>query len=651
MTAAGVVTSIGASSERLRGRLGLIGNRIRRLEPSAEAYTSASRFGFPPVAFVCIVLVALVPLFNNVEWELRMQQGLYFGLIALSLNLLVGTTGLICFGQAMFMSFGAYVVAIPFRDHGINPLYLLPLTPVAGALGALVIGLVVLRGKALYFSLLTLGMAQFIWALEHGWLSLTGGTNGIPGVVVPGSLNAFSNPHNVYWFVFGITAICAAIMFVITRSPFGDALRGIRDNERRAEFTGMWVKRYQLTAFVISGAFAGIGGGLFVLSETSLTSDTLDWNKSTIILIAVLVGGTRYFFGPFAGGIFWVYFFDKVHQGSGVAGQMWDTVLGIIILVVALFFTGGIVGAVQLVLAYFVDLGHWIVRRPIRRAGPVLSVEAPEAVHLPDLATIVTSVKERVIGGPMLEVTGLTKRFGGLVAVNDTSLTVMRGTIHAIIGPNGAGKSTLFNLITGMYKPDGGTVLLDGEDVTGKPAWRLIKRGMGRSFQTTTLFWTLTARDNVTIAGSAVQDATFRPAGRHPQQVRQRSRELLARMGLESFSGITAQQLSHGDQRSLEIATALAVNANILMLDEPTAGLSPSETKTAVELIKSLQREHDLTVLFVEHDMEVVFGIADRITVLHRGSVLAEGTPDEIRRNARVREAYLGEEFPEEQPE
>src|SRR5207244_657883 len=174
----------------------------------------------------------------------------------------------------------------------------------------------------------------------------------------------------------------------------------------------------------------------------------------------------------------------------------------------------------------------------------------------------------------------------GLVAVKDASLTVRQGTIHAIIGPNGAGKSTLFNLVTGLHKVDAGQVVLDGEDITGRPAWQLVKRGMGRSFQQTNLFWTLAASKNVTVAGSAVGGTTLRPFGRHPKAIQERGRELLARVGLESFADAAANQLSHGDQRSLEIATALAVNSRLLLLDEPTAGLATNETKTAVELIR-----------------------------------------------------------------
>jgi ABC-type branched-subunit amino acid transport system ATPase component len=243
----------------------------------------------------------------------------------------------------------------------------------------------------------------------------------------------------------------------------------------------------------------------------------------------------------------------------------------------------------------------------------------------------------------MLEVRGVTKRFGGLVAVQNASLAVRQGTIHAVIGPNGAGKTTFFNLITGLMKPDEGQVILAGEDVTGTTPWRLVKRGLGRSFQQTSLFWSLSSITNVTLAESAAKGATRKPYGSHPHHVQERASDLLGRVGLAPFAHIVASELSHGDQRSLEIATALAVESRLLLLDEPTAGLSPAETRTAVALIKKLAQEEDLTVLFVEHDMEVVFGIADRITVLHRGAVLAEGSAPEIRANLEVQRAYLGE--------
>ena len=640
------VASLSALSERATGRLFEARDNLARLAPAPSQYASATR-ALMPLSLVAIVLLGIVPLFHDSAWSLRMQDGMAFGLLCISLNILVGTTGLITFGHALFMGIGGYMIAIPFRDHGINPLYLFALTPVAGALCAFLVGLVVLRGKAIYFSLLTLGFAQLFWAVWHGWQSFTGGTNGISGVFVPGSLNSALYPDNIYWFVFGCTIFTTGIVYVVTRSPLGDAFRAIRDNPRRAEFTGLSVRRYELLAFVIAGAIGAIAGGLSLLSATNLTSDNINWNRSTIALIATLIGGTRYFLGPLVGALFYTYLFDTVAQTSGTLGTLWQALLGVIVLGVALAFPGGIVGLVHTLLAYGVGVVRRLRGAALHEPDRPHTAAVMEAVHLPAAGEAVVSSGIAADAPIVLEVTGLTKRFGGLVAVNDASLTVRKGSIHAIIGPNGAGKSTFFNLVTGLYKPDAGTVMLDGVDVTGRPAWKLIKRGMGRSFQQTNLFWTLSSEVNLTVAGSAVQDSTYKPFGAHPKEIKERTADLLSRMGLAALAKLPAAQLSHGDQRSLEIATALAVNSTILMLDEPTAGLSPPETRVAVALIQKIARERGLTVVFVEHDMEVVFAIADRITVLHRGSVLAEGTPEEIRRDPKVREAYLGEDFPE----
>src|SRR6516165_9899341 len=171
------------------------------------------------------------------------------------------------FRHAMFLGVGAYTIAIPFRDHNINPLYLLALTPIAGALAAFLSGFIVLRGRALYFSLLTLGVAQLFWAVAHGWQSFTGGTNGISGIVAPGWFNAYTDlGKHLYWFIFAVALFCTILIYMIVKSPFGDALRAIRDNPRRAEFSGMWVKRYEMTAYVIAGTFGAVAGGLWILS-------------------------------------------------------------------------------------------------------------------------------------------------------------------------------------------------------------------------------------------------------------------------------------------------------------------------------------------------------------------------------------------------
>jgi ABC-type branched-subunit amino acid transport system ATPase component/ABC-type branched-subunit amino acid transport system permease subunit len=611
---------------------------------AAPAALGEARKALWVVALAMIVFAGLIPLFAGPGDAIIAQRSLYLGLLALSVNFLVANVGLISFGHAMFWALGAYLVGIPAAKEVSflqDPLIALAFTPLMGAVAGFVIGLVVFRGRELYFSLLTLGVGQLIWAIAHGWQSLTGGTNGTNGVFAADWINSFQHPDQLYWFIFGVVLLCTGAMYVVTKSPFGDALRGIRENRRRAEFAGLDVKRYELSAFVISATFASIAGGLSVLGETQVNSAQVDWGLSTRALIVALIGGTAYFLGPFAGAFFYLFVFSEVIERT----VLWDTVLGVIVLGVALVLSGGLSGLLHWVIAKAVTLGHRIRGTQQEVAPPPEETPAEqEAIHLPDVEPVAAEAPvawaEREL---VLDVGGLSKSFGGLVAVNDVSFHVRKGAIHAIIGPNGAGKTTLFNLITGLLKPDSGTVTLDGEEITGAEPWKLVKRGVGRSFQQTNLFWELTALDNVTIAESAAKGGTRKVYGTHPPGVVERAAALLDRVGLTAFGVTSARELSHGDQRSLEIATALAVESRFLLLDEPTAGISPAETKTAVELIRKIAREENLTVLFVEHDMEVVFGIADYITVLHYGAVLAEGTPEEIRANMDVQRAYLGE--------
>ena len=618
------------------------------LRASPAAYQRSQRTLWI-VGLGLIVLAGLLPFYQDVNKVFLTQQVLYLGLLALSLNFLVNTVGLISFGHAMFMAFGAYTIAVPFKHYDWSPLIGIGLAPIIGGFAAFFIGFIVFRGKELYFALLTLGVGQLVWAVAHGTQNLTGGQNGIAGVFAADWLNGITHSSNLYWFIFLVALGATGLLYIITKSPFGDACRGIRENRRRAEFAGIAIKRYELLAFVIAGTFGAIAGSLFVIGESNIVSTQIDWNRSAQALIVVLIGGFRYFLGPFAGAVFFVYVQDTLFDRT----QLWDTLLGIVVLLTALLLPGGLAGMVHFLLAR----GHefvWRLRGIAVDTGiagldpslSALSASEAEAVHLPDAAPAgngAVTVAERNGTEPILKVTGVSKAFGGLQAVDDASIDVLPGSLHAIIGPNGAGKTTFFNLITGLLKPDSGQVFLEGEDVTGTAPWRLVKRGLGRSFQQTNLFWALSSLDNVTLAEAAVKDHTLRLAGGHSQDVRKRSRALLDRVGLGQFSGVAASELSHGDQRSLEIATALAVESKLLLLDEPTAGLSPAETKLAVDLVRRIATEQGLTVLFVEHDMEVVFRIADYITVLYKGAVLAEGPPAEIRASEDVQRAYLGE--------
>ena len=250
------------------------------------------------------------------------------------------------------------------------------------------------------------------------------------------------------------------------------------------------------------------------------------------------------------------------------------------------------------------------------------------------------AVDGRGAAGPILQTEGLTVRFGGLTALNGVSMTVRRGEIRAIIGPNGAGKSTFFNCLTGVIRPTGGRILLDGEEITGLPPHRISQKALARSYQITNILPGATVLENVRIAAQSRRHAwSLLRHHRAFADVIDRSRAVLQDVGLLDKEEELAANLSHGEQRNLEIAIALATEPKVLCLDEPTAGMSVPETHATVELVRRIAR--NLTILIVEHDMEVVMGLARTITVLHYGEILAEGTPAEIQANVRVQEVYL----------
>jgi branched-chain amino acid transport system ATP-binding protein len=243
----------------------------------------------------------------------------------------------------------------------------------------------------------------------------------------------------------------------------------------------------------------------------------------------------------------------------------------------------------------------------------------------------------------LLQTEHLTKSFGALLAVNDVTLNVEAGSLHSIIGPNGAGKTTLFNLLTGQFPPTSGRILFEGRDITGTPAHRIAHLGLARSFQRTNVFPAFSLLDNVWVAafarGGSWSGLAWRRADRYPE-LATRARAALADVGLADKANQPAREISHGEQRQLELAIALAAAPRVLLLDEPAAGLSPEETRNMVALVRALKGRY--TIVLIEHKIDIIMSVSDRISVMHFGNLIAEGTPDEIQRNTEVRRAYLG---------
>jgi len=559
---------------------------------------------------------------------------LILALWAVSYNLMLGYAGMVSFAHAAYYGVGAYTVAILLQRYQISYFAALAAAPLVAAIVGIITGFVALRAVRLYFSLLTLAISQLLYSVAEGWYSVTGGDNGINGIVTPDQLTDYPT---LYYFVAAIVGVSLLLMFVLTRSPFGAALLAIRENRERARSVGINVKAYELAVYTIAALFAGVAGALFPLVQPSVVPGMLFWTENATPVVVTLLGGVGSFLGPGFG----AFVFTGLNNSlSRDFPYQLDVLLGAIVLGVVLLVPGGFASVPGLVAQ--------LRRRVVGEETPSIEAETKgEAIRMIDVARAVEAhaIQSEHIerGKVLLKLEGLSRSFGGLRAVDSVNLEIHEGDRHAIIGPNGAGKSTLFNLITGRMRPSTGRVWFDGRDITGRPAHVVAKAGIGRAFQITMIFPRLTVRQNLQYAMLAHRGRTVQPWGLADRIYRDEAIELLDAVGLGPHADLPAGQLSHGDQRAIELAISLALGSRMILLDEPTAGMSASETRHAMELVRRVATDRNLTLLFCEHDMSVVFGTARTVTVMHQGRILMQGTPEQIRSNPEVQAVYLGE--------
>jgi ABC-type branched-subunit amino acid transport system ATPase component/branched-subunit amino acid ABC-type transport system permease component len=496
--------------------------------------------------------------------------------------------------------------------------------PLAGALVAAVVGWFCVRSIRLYFSLLTLAFGQLLWAVAYEWYDMTGGSDGLQGIPKPAFLQDLTT---TYYFILACVALALGGLWLLVNSPFGWALKSIRENAHRAQFLGINERQYKLIAFTISGGLAGLAGALFTLFQGYADPGMLDWTQSAQPIFMSLVGGAHYFLGPLVGAAA-ITGLNKFISGYT---EYWPLVFGLILLGVVLGLPEGVVGSI---------VGWWQRREAARRPP----ASAADPVATPVVAALAEApAPARREAGPLLQTEGVTRDFGGLRATDHVSIQVEPGTIHAIIGPNGAGKTTFFNCITGHYVPTAGRVIFAGRDITGKAPYRISRMGLTRAFQIINVFPRFTLLESIQLALMASHGRTLDFVAPARAIMRPEAQAILDQIGLGAKAEELVGRLSHGDQRTLELAVALAGRPQLLLLDEPAAGMAPWERGQLVQLIKRLVAEQGITVLFCEHDMDIVFELADRITVLHQGRVIAEGTADTIKQNAEVQAVYLGE--------
>jgi branched-chain amino acid transport system ATP-binding protein len=548
-----------------------------------------------------------------------------YGLACMGLNILAGRTGLVSFGHGAWFGLGAYIAGLTSLAMG--GAFIIPLLVAILVTGALsiVFGSLILRRRGVYFSLMTLALSALGFSVAFRWTEVTGGENGLGGIERPAffGLN-FEMSEPYYWLVAVIAFAMLVLLWRFNNSPMGTVLLAIRENEQRARFLGYNVDRYKLAAFVLSATITALAGVLLLYKNRMTSAEPMSVMFSGELLAMVVIGGMRSYLGPAVGALFYILFREYL----SIYTNNWLLWFGLVFMLFVLFAREGLIGIPGQIKRYF----NPPVETGAAMAGRKAGVHPLPAFLKPTDHT----------DGPLLVAQDISKHFGGLKAVDSVDISVRDRTLHALIGPNGAGKTTAFNLLSGLYKPDAGTVTLAGMPLSGCTPEEISEAGIGRSFQITNLFPSLTVLENIRLAVQAGDPKRMNPIirARNLAEVNDRTAQIMDYTGLSGMEDVAAGLLSYGGQRLLDLGLALGNSPRILLADEPLAGLSVAERERVGLLIKVLSA--DIPVLLVEHDIDRVFELADHITVMNEGEVLLDGTVDAARNDPRVQEVYIG---------
>jgi ABC-type branched-subunit amino acid transport system ATPase component/ABC-type branched-subunit amino acid transport system permease subunit len=603
--------------------------------PPAPARANALRSPWTAVAAVAMLLVALYPvLSDDLYYQNMFILSMVFAIGAVGLNIITGYAGYVSLGQGAFVGLGAYTVGICVNDIGGSPWVWVPVAGVlAGALAAL-LGVVAMRARGHSFVILTIAFLFLLQLLATNWDELTNGTGGITLPIPTWSVDYQYWPF--YYALFGLLALSLLAAWWIRRTKFGMGLIAIREDEDKAATVGVSTPTYKILAFAASAVFVGMAGGIYgyyiaFIDPIGMFNILL----SVQIILSLLLGGRATLWGPVLGA-FVIEWLNETSNNEFGGGNTRLLIFGGLLSLVVLFLPQGIIPTAN----------HWIERwRGRGQAG--LAGERLAGIDLreraaPPAAAPAPSAK------PLLEVKGLEKRFGGVQAVDGASFSVPEGSITALIGPNGSGKTTVFNLIGGTMAPQAGEVWFDGQRIDRKPPWRRAHLGLGRTFQITRLFPEMTVLENV-VAPLREFHLGLLNANAVSGREAARAEELLDFVGMPKYRDVRAAALSFGQQKLVELAQILMLDPKLIMLDEPAGGINPTLIDRIGEMIRELNARGK-TFLIVEHNMPFVLGLCAPVLVLARGQTISSGTPDEIQRDPKVLDAYLGEDFRLEEP-
>jgi len=561
---------------------------------------------------------------------------LVFAIGASGLNIITGFTGYVSLGQSAFIGLGGYTIGVlATKFDTVSPWLWVPVAGLVAAAVAVGLGLVSLRSRGPAFVIITVAFLFLMQQVAVNWEDVTGGTAGLLLPLPTWGIDVINWPF--YYALVAILAVQLLMTWWIRRSKFGMGLIAIREDETKAATIGINLPVHKVAAFVASSVFVGMAGAVYGYYLTFI--DPLGMFAILIsvqIILTLLVGGKATLWGPVLGAFLIEPLNETVNNSLGTlgGGNARLFLFGGLLMAVVVFLPNGILPS----------LAAFLFRRSREGKAGLVGARIETGASLESLRKHVTVTEARATDTtPLLAVTGLRKHFGGIKAVDGCSFTVPRGSITGLIGPNGSGKSTVFNLIDNTIAADAGTIVFDGEHIEKVPAWGRAHRGIGRTYQITRLFAEMTVLENVVAAQRSFSLTQLgRPAitGKEAAE----ASEFLAFVGMHSYRDQKARALSYGQQKMVELAQVLMLDPKLIMLDEPAGGINPVLIERMGQMIRELN-SYGKTFLIVEHNMPFMLDLCDPIHVLARGATMASGTPDEIRTDPAVIDAYLGDDF------